>query len=151
MHPFSDLINQFPKDKKSKSKNNSRPPTPKIETEEIKPEDSTEDAKNLLPAGEESIEETAPRKAAEEKDELKSDKKAESENETTENESLDKNQDDKNDSEKNKEDSLIEIEDPDDYLLYLEHILVKIHQTFYEEYESTKQVIDLHITSDSTK
>lgn len=46
--------------------------------------------------------------------------------------------------------NLIEIEDPDDYLLYLEHILQKIHEMFYKEYDSTKQVryFALHIRGD---
>lgn len=35
----------------------------------------------------------------------------------------------------NKEEDLIEIEDPDDYLLYLEDILKRIHRTFYERYD----------------
>lgn len=30
---------------------------------------------------------------------------------------------------------MIEIEDPDDYLIYLEDILKRIHQYFYEEYD----------------
>lgn len=34
-----------------------------------------------------------------------------------------------------KEDELLEIEDGDDYLLYLEDILKRIHTTFYEEYD----------------
>ncbi|XP_058054438.1 RNA polymerase II subunit A C-terminal domain phosphatase [Anopheles bellator] len=38
---------------------------------------------------------------------------------------------------------LIEIEDPDDYLLYLEHILLKIHGTFYAKYNSSKTIPDL--------
>ncbi|KAJ8925838.1 hypothetical protein NQ315_009690 [Exocentrus adspersus] len=33
------------------------------------------------------------------------------------------------------EDNLIEIEDPDDYLIYLEDILKRIHKEFYEEYD----------------
>lgn len=39
------------------------------------------------------------------------------------------------------DDNLIEIEDPDDYLLYLEAILMKIHKRFYEYYDENKQVI----------
>ncbi|KFB46902.1 hypothetical protein ZHAS_00014910 [Anopheles sinensis] len=46
-----------------------------------------------------------------------------------------------NDSQEKKE--LIEIEDPDDYLLYLEHILLKIHETFYSEYDRSKAISDL--------
>lgn len=38
------------------------------------------------------------------------------------------------------DDNLIEIEDPDDYLLYLEAILMKIHTRFYEYYDESKQV-----------
>nr|CAH7728204.1 unnamed protein product [Callosobruchus chinensis] len=35
----------------------------------------------------------------------------------------------------NNSDNLIEIDDPDDYLLYLEDILKRIHLAFYEEYD----------------
>lgn len=42
-------------------------------------------------------------------------------------------------------DQLIEIEDPDDYLLYLEQILIKIHTRFYEIYESSKEIPDLKV------
>lgn len=38
-------------------------------------------------------------------------------------------------SEERKEEELIEIEDPDDYLLYLEEILKIIHKAFYEKYD----------------
>lgn len=38
------------------------------------------------------------------------------------------------------EDNLIDIEDPDDYLLYLEAILCKIHSRFYAYYDETNQV-----------
>lgn len=38
------------------------------------------------------------------------------------------------------DDNLIEIEDPDDYLLYLEAILLKIHTRFYAYYDENKQV-----------
>lgn len=37
------------------------------------------------------------------------------------------------------DEALIDIEDPDDYLLYLESILVKIHTRFYAYYDETKQ------------
>ncbi|XP_055687148.1 RNA polymerase II subunit A C-terminal domain phosphatase [Lutzomyia longipalpis] len=43
------------------------------------------------------------------------------------------------------EDNLIEIEDPDDYLLYLENILLKIHRRFYELYEKTGEIPDLKV------
>lgn len=43
------------------------------------------------------------------------------------------------------EDNLIEVEDPDDYLLYLETILKKIHQRFYTHYDATKLTPDLKI------
>jgi RNA polymerase II subunit A C-terminal domain phosphatase len=38
---------------------------------------------------------------------------------------------------------LIVIEDPDDYLLYLEHILIQIHHRFYDIVEKTEQIPDL--------
>lgn len=40
-------------------------------------------------------------------------------------------------------DSLVEISDPDDYLLYLETILKNIHSRFYEIYDQTKEIPDL--------
>jgi RNA polymerase II subunit A-like phosphatase len=48
-----------------------------------------------------------------------------------------------NGSEKDDEDNLIEVQDPDDYLLYLESILQKIHERFYQQYEKTKEIPDL--------
>lgn len=39
----------------------------------------------------------------------------------------------------------IQIEDPDDYLLYLEIILKNIHKRFYEIYDETKEIPDLKI------
>lgn len=38
------------------------------------------------------------------------------------------------------EDTFIDVEDPDDYLLYLETILLKIHSKFYSHYDETNQV-----------
>lgn len=38
------------------------------------------------------------------------------------------------------DDNLIDVEDPDDYLLYLEEILKKIHKRFYKFYEENKSV-----------
>lgn len=43
-------------------------------------------------------------------------------------------------ADENNHDKLIEIDDPDDYLLYLEEILKKIHGRFYTHYDETKQV-----------
>lgn len=37
------------------------------------------------------------------------------------------------------EETLIDVEDPDDYLLYLEMILLKIHSRFYSHYDETNQ------------
>ncbi|XP_063700934.1 RNA polymerase II subunit A C-terminal domain phosphatase [Culicoides brevitarsis] len=41
------------------------------------------------------------------------------------------------------EENLIEVEDPDDYLLYLEIILKKIHAAFYEIYDKDGSIPDL--------
>lgn len=41
------------------------------------------------------------------------------------------------------DDDLIEVQDPDDYLLYLETILKHIHAKFYETYDSTSEIPDL--------
>lgn len=41
------------------------------------------------------------------------------------------------------DDNLVEIQDPDDYLLYLEPILMRIHERFYKQYEETKEIPDL--------
>jgi RNA polymerase II subunit A C-terminal domain phosphatase len=53
----------------------------------------------------------------------------------------------KEDSEKKEEadDNLVEIQDPDDYLLYLESILKLIHERFYETYDKTKEIPDLKL------
>lgn len=48
-----------------------------------------------------------------------------------------------NGSDKDDEDNLIEVQDPDDYLLYLESILQKIHERFYQQYDKTKEIPDL--------
>lgn len=55
------------------------------------------------------------------------------------------NNDTKEGSEKKDEndDNLVEIQDPDDYLLYLESILKMIHEKFYETYDKTKEIPDL--------
>lgn len=42
-------------------------------------------------------------------------------------------------------DNSIEIEDPDDYILYLETILRTIHKRFYEIYDETNEIPDLKI------
>ncbi|XP_052893331.1 RNA polymerase II subunit A C-terminal domain phosphatase [Anopheles moucheti] len=52
-------------------------------------------------------------------------------------------EEDKSATNSKQEKDLIEVEDPDDYLLYLEHILLKIHKTFYEEYDKTQTMSDL--------
>lgn len=73
---FKDLIGQFSKDKKDKGKNNSRPPTPKIETDEIKSEEvTTEDGKPATPAEEATKEENTSSEPVEKSEENKSDKK----------------------------------------------------------------------------
>lgn len=41
------------------------------------------------------------------------------------------------------DDNLIDIEDPDDYLLYLETILKHIHKRFYESYDENSTIADL--------
>lgn len=41
------------------------------------------------------------------------------------------------------DDNLVEIQDPDDYLLYLEPILMKIHERFYKLYNETNEIPDL--------
>lgn len=40
---------------------------------------------------------------------------------------------------------LVEIEDPDDYLLYLEQILIKIHARFYEIYDKSNEIPDMKV------
>jgi RNA polymerase II subunit A C-terminal domain phosphatase len=41
------------------------------------------------------------------------------------------------------DDNLVEIQDPDDYLLYLESILKLIHEEFYKIHDKTKEIPDL--------
>lgn len=57
------------------------------------------------------------------------------------------NDDTKEGTEKKDEndDNLVEIQDPDDYLLYLESILKMIHEKFYETYDKTKEIPDLKL------
>ncbi|CRL03381.1 CLUMA_CG016389, isoform A [Clunio marinus] len=43
------------------------------------------------------------------------------------------------------EENLVEIQDPDDYLLYLESILKLIHERFYDVYDKTKNIPDLKL------
>lgn len=43
------------------------------------------------------------------------------------------------------EDNMVEIQDPDDYLLYLETILKLIHRRFYETHDKTKEIPDLKL------
>lgn len=43
------------------------------------------------------------------------------------------------------EDNLVEIQDPDDYLLYLETILMRIHDRYYKQYDETKEIPDLKV------
>lgn len=45
----------------------------------------------------------------------------------------------------NEEDMKVEIEDPDDYLLYLETILTSIYSRFYSIYDESKEIPDLKI------
>lgn len=45
----------------------------------------------------------------------------------------------------NKDDNLVEIQDPDDYLLYLETILERIHERFYEQYDKTNEIPDMKV------
>lgn len=59
--------------------------------------------------------------------------------------SQESNTENNNEDKKNEEDddNLIEVQDPDDYLLYLESILIRIHERFYEQYDKTKDIPDL--------
>lgn len=43
------------------------------------------------------------------------------------------------------EDNLVEIQDPDDYLLYLETILMRIHERYYKQYDESKEIPDLKL------
>lgn len=49
----------------------------------------------------------------------------------------------KQSSQDENDDNLVEIQDPDDYLLYLESILKLIHKSFYESYDKSKEIPDL--------
>lgn len=51
----------------------------------------------------------------------------------------------KNDKDSSDEDNLIEVDDPDDFLLYLETILKKIHKIFYEQYQAEGKLPDLKL------
>ncbi|XP_039438951.1 RNA polymerase II subunit A C-terminal domain phosphatase [Culex pipiens pallens] len=150
---FKDLIGQAHKEKKDKE--GSRPPTPKIETEEVtKPvEDSSKPEEKEPPAvkaedeketgvTEGKEEEKPPETKQADDGGTKEDKKP---SDSTDGKKEDASEEmvvvKKPDSDSGE--NLIEIEDPDDYLLYLEHILQKIHEMFYKEYDRTKQISDL--------
>ncbi|XP_058456191.1 RNA polymerase II subunit A C-terminal domain phosphatase [Malaya genurostris] len=139
---FKDLINQFPKDKKN---NDSRPPTPKIETDDVREDadQSREEAEKVFSVDEspptEDQKEKPPEKSITNKHNLPEKKVVD----PTEGETSLKVGKATKKSKSEQNSKLIEIEDPDDYLLYLEHILLKIHQTFYEMYDKTKKISDL--------
>ena len=63
------------------------------------------------------------------------DKNVTSEKEKIENEEADIPNENTINSQKQSDDDMLDIEDYDDYLLYLEEILRKIHRNFYEEYD----------------
>uniref|UniRef100_A0A1Q3EZ87 RNA polymerase II subunit A C-terminal domain phosphatase n=1 Tax=Culex tarsalis TaxID=7177 RepID=A0A1Q3EZ87_CULTA len=132
---FKDLIGQAHKEKMDKE--GSRPPTPKIETEEA----SKETEKPVADGKEE--EKPPEEKQADGGGGTKEEKKPDSD-------SVDGKKEDASEEmvvvkkpESDSGENLIEIEDPDDYLLYLENILQKIHEMFYKEYDSTKEISDL--------
>ncbi|XP_055536384.1 RNA polymerase II subunit A C-terminal domain phosphatase [Wyeomyia smithii] len=130
---FKDLIGQFSKDKKESDKD-SRPPTPKIETDDMRTEEDATSSEVQLPA----TEGPPPGNSKE--------KPPESASSANENNTDSNTAQEEMDSKKiriDKDNKLIKIEDPDDYLLYLEHILLKIHQTFYDAYDKTKKISDL--------
>ncbi|XP_058834054.1 RNA polymerase II subunit A C-terminal domain phosphatase [Topomyia yanbarensis] len=137
---FKDLISQFPKDSKNES---SRPPTPKIETDDVKDEgELPHEEEKASPIDEPSPTEGQKQKPPEEPDIHKTPAEKTEINPLEEDASPSEDEPTQMDSSR-KNTKLIEIEDPDDYLLYLEHILLKIHQTFYEVYDKTRKISDL--------
>ncbi|XP_055627191.1 RNA polymerase II subunit A C-terminal domain phosphatase [Toxorhynchites rutilus septentrionalis] len=144
---FKDLMSQVAKDKKDKAKESSRPPTPTIETDDGV---TTEEDPPLTESSTTSKETIKEHPSNEEQKEKPPETPSESDEKSEKgkvNDSKDvkskKDPDEKHTAESLSDDNLIHIEDPDDYLLYLEHILLKIHQTFYQEYEKTQKISDL--------
>ncbi|XP_055603521.1 RNA polymerase II subunit A C-terminal domain phosphatase isoform X2 [Uranotaenia lowii] len=141
---FKDLINQFSRDKKEKDDpEDSRPPTPKIETDEVKtaedipPKEVVESSKKDEETKKTETVTVTELSLSEKVDETETpvEKAPEVENSVENVKTIEPELEIKS--------NLIEINDPDDYLLYLEHILITIHQKFYEEYDKTKEISDL--------
>lgn len=122
-----------------------------------KPKDEKPQEESPAPEAEEKPEEG---KSSEEPPATKDDEKPEtekqpepgpsksSENSTTK--TLDtadvtKDDPDEKNAQEEQDDHLVEIQDPDDYLLYLETILKQIHKRFYETYDKSKEIPDLKV------
>lgn len=95
------------------------------ETEDMDKEETVDKSDDETACGSSSQKpETEPNESDDQKDDLESSTSKVSTNEET----------------SGTDDTLIDVEDPDDYLLYLESILMKIHSRFYTHYDETKQV-----------
>lgn len=96
---------------------------------------------------------TMPKEVAAEDDSNSSEKKEEESEKMDEDVENSKDADEKTENDKTNDgggdnsvaddDNLVEIQDPDDYLLYLETILMRIHERFYKQYDETKDIPDL--------
>lgn len=123
---------------KSKSKNESNDTNTDSQTDKLSNGISTENLNNEQNKNGTTACNNDSEKSEESKEntENKSETPKENNKETEFNSSNGENSqvEDNNEETQNKDD-LIEIDDPDDYLLYLEDILMRIHTNFYEEYD----------------
>jgi len=89
------------------------------------------------PPSKEEEEKTTP---SEETSENKKIEEASSEISSNDNEATEKKEEESSSCKKEEPKEEIEIEDPDDYLMYLEEILRRIHTEYYKEYDETGNV-----------
>jgi RNA polymerase II subunit A C-terminal domain phosphatase len=125
----------------------------KIKIKEKSPASTSSDENNAtMPKEEGGGEEDSNSSEKKEEETEKMDEDVEKKNDDVENskEADEKTENDKanEDGENSKnsvvdDDNLVEIQDPDDYLLYLETILMRIHERFYKQYDDKKDIPDL--------
>lgn len=107
--------------------------------DETPPEGSQTEAVDSSEKSEKSETEKEPKPGPSNSSENDTEKSLQAANETTKENSKEQSAQDDPD------DNLVEIQDPDDYLLYLETILKQIHNRFYETYDKTKEIPDLKV------
>lgn len=157
-------LQKIKRKKKSKdAKLLTEPPAPESEKKpeaEEKPKAEETSKSEMIPEAEEKTDsdkkpdaEEKPEKEKSTEESIETEKQPEpgssqsSENITAKTLDTDETKDDSDDqnAQENQDDNLVEIQDPDDYLLYLEMILKSIHKRFYDTYDQTKEIPDLKV------